>query len=96
MERIGKRYNESAKSLMGMALGIENKLVYSLSQRATPLVPMLAIGTPRYAGNFGDPKMVSNQFFSEPSVDSRAHGARARDEWSKEKWQKGRKDDHNR
>ena len=45
-----KQYEESSKSFIGMALGAENKLAYALPQGATPLVPMLAIGTPATRG----------------------------------------------
>jgi hypothetical protein len=39
-----------------MALGEENKLAYSLPQRATPLVPMLPIGTPATRGLLAIPE----------------------------------------
>jgi hypothetical protein len=96
MMTSSKKYKGSPKILMGMALRVENRLAYSLAQKSHPISPDADHRDPRDAGNFGDPRTVSNQFFSGPSVDSRARRARARDEWSKEKWQKRKNHDHHR
>ena len=61
-----KQYEESSKSFMGMALGVENKQSYSLPQGATTLVPMLGIGTPATRGFLAIPECSLTNFSLTP------------------------------
>ena len=56
----------------------QNKLAYSGAQNLS-ISPDGTIGTPALQGSLSDPSTSDNIFFSEPSVDSRARRARARD-----------------
>jgi hypothetical protein len=66
MMTSSKQYKGSSKSLMGMALGIENKLVHSLPQGAIPLVPMLRIGIPAMRGLLAIPECSLTNFSLNP------------------------------
>ena len=66
MMTSSKQYKGSSKSLIGMALGVENKLAYSLPQGATPLVPMLVIGIPAARGLLAIPECSLTNFSLNP------------------------------